>query len=79
MRILTPLVLIAACSDKPCVDPDGNELPICDYQVESEAGSVNLEYCPGDQWADGCQSCGCDDQGNVLCTSDLCDGTSPPS
>jgi hypothetical protein len=79
MRLTTLLVTLAACGDKPCKDPDGNELPVCLYEAEGEAGSVNIEYCPGDHWAaaDGCNSCGCDDEGNVQCTSAVCDGAPP--
>jgi hypothetical protein len=62
------MVLAAACSGgSPCEDEDGNELPSC---IDNAHG-VELEYCPGDEWgaADGCNSCGCDGDGNILCTS----------
>ena len=38
---------------------------------------VEIEYCPGDTWgaADGCNSCGCDGDGNILCTSYECEET----
>ena len=74
MRLSALLLGIAACGNSPCEDPDGDELPSCVYNAQSDEGSVDIEYCPGDTWgaADGCNSCGCDGDGNILCTSYAC-------
>jgi hypothetical protein len=75
MRTLPLLLGLAACGGSPCEDPDGKELPSCLYEAQADEGSVDIEYCPGDHWgaADGCNSCGCDGDGNILCTSNDCD------
>lgn len=68
-------LLVAGCGDPaPCgEETDGGEpFPVC--VVELVDGKT-IDYCPGDQWAaaDGCNSCGCDADGEVLCTSVTCD------
>lgn len=71
MRQLPLLLALAACNGgSPCEDLDGNELPSCIYNSHGQ----DLEYCPGDAWGadDGCNSCGCDPDGNILCTSIDC-------
>lgn len=74
MRLSLCLLLasVVACGAEPlCVDNDGEELPVCSYE---DVEGPPLEYCPGEHWAasDGCNSCGCDDQGVVQCTSSPC-------
>lgn len=61
--------LALSCGPEPvCIDAEDNELPFCLY------GADELEYCPGDSWGvgDGCNSCGCDDDGIVVCTEIPC-------
>lgn len=59
----------AGCGgDAPCVDEDNNELNFCEVEV---AGVPEpLVYCPGEHWGaeDGCNSCGCDENGEKQCT-----------
>ena len=66
----------AACGPDPLCgeDDEGNEIPICEYDSE-EVG--NLQYCPGEHWGanDGCNSCGCDPDGVVICTTATCGAT----
>ncbi len=68
--VWTGLLLLVGCGDPaPCgEDEDGEPFPVC--AVELVDGAV-IDYCPGDQWAaaDGCNSCGCGADGEVLCTS----------
>jgi hypothetical protein len=67
------LLALAACGDPaPCGEDEGGEpYPVCAVQL---LDGVVVDYCPGDQWgaADGCNSCGCDEDGNVLCTEADC-------
>lgn len=68
-------VALAACAPEPlCVNKEGEELPICAYEFEIEGQPQTFEYCPGDEWgaADGCNSCGCDGKGRIVCTSVPC-------
>ena len=68
-------VFLGACGGEPLcgVDEDGEDIPICVYDVEGVPES--LEYCPGEHWGsiDGCNSCGCDADGNVVCTVAACE------
>lgn len=72
------LTAAGACGgDPPCgVDDEGEDYPVCGYEAEIEGVTETIEFCPGDQWAatDGCNSCGCDDRGQILCTSVTCGG-----
>lgn len=61
---------LAACgADPPCVDDEGEELPFCEVKVQGVDDP--LVYCPGEHWGaeDGCNSCGCDGGGEVVCTT----------
>ena len=69
---LGALVAMGCGADPPCVDEDDNELAACEVKV---AGSPEpVLYCPGEHWGadDGCNSCGCDGDGNVVCTAVEC-------
>ena len=59
--------------EPPCVDDEGEEVPFC--EVEFSDLPEPLLYCPGDHWGaeDGCNSCGCDADGNVTCTTVTCE------
>ena len=76
MRALTAgivVLVLAGCGGDPtCADPEGEELPVCSYEIAELPQPI--EFCPGDQWgaADGCNSCGCDANGDILCTSVEC-------
>lgn len=58
--------------DPPCVNEDGDELRFCEVAVQG--ADEPLLYCPGEHWGaeDGCNSCGCDNGGNVQCTTIVC-------
>lgn len=60
---------LAACSgEPPCgVDENDEDIPSCEYKVEDLPDA--LLFCPGDQWGTpACESCGCTDEGKILCT-----------
>lgn len=69
------LVVLGACGDQtPCgVDDEGTAYPVCTVELVKGA---SIDYCPGDQWGspDMCNSCGCDADGEVLCTTITCPG-----
>ena len=67
-------LLVGCGEDPPCgVDDDGNDVPYCAVNVEGYEEPLN--YCPLEHWGapDGCNSCGCDETGAVVCTSRTCD------
>ncbi len=64
------LMAIACEDDTPCgTDPDGDVIPVCVYTE----GMGSPSYCPDDQWVsdDGCSSCGCGPNGQIVCTDSL--------
>jgi hypothetical protein len=67
---------LAACGAEPfCgVDVDGEDIVSCVY--DQPELPLPLEFCPGDSWGsvDGCNSCACDTDGAILCTSVDCPG-----
>lgn len=68
--VIAAATLFGCAADPLCgFDDDGNEIPICTYAADGLA--LPMEFCPGDSWgaADGCNSCACDSDGNILCTS----------
>lgn len=73
--LVATFLLAAGCGPAaPCgEDDEGNVLPVCTYDLPKD---LTIDYCPGDQWgaADGCNSCACDDRGNIVCTSITCPG-----
>jgi len=84
MRTIWVVLAVVACggggadeptdepTDAPCgTDDDDDALPACEYvDVDGEV----VTYCEGDQWpaSDGCNSCGCDADGQVFCTEIGC-------
>jgi hypothetical protein len=65
------LLMLAACGEEPlCGENDeGEPIPICDFEAEGK----QFQYCPGDHWAaPECRSCGCTNEGEVLCTEEQC-------
>ena len=74
LTLLLALFLTACGGDPLCgVDDEGQDIPICVYDIEGLPEA--LEYCPGQHWGaiDGCNSCGCDADGNVVCTTATCE------
>ena len=70
-------VALVGCGGEPLCGVDeesGEDRPICTFEIADVP--EGLEFCTGDQWSDGCRSCGCENDGNVLCTETLC-GESP--
>lgn len=63
--------VVAGCGeDAPCgIDGDGDIIPVCIYTDADD----DPMFCPNDQWvsADGCSSCGCGPDGEIICTDDL--------
>jgi hypothetical protein len=73
LLVLGSVSLSGGCgAEPPCVDEDDNELNFCEVDVQGV--DEPLLYCPGDHWGadDGCNSCGCDGGGKVVCTSQTC-------
>ena len=70
------LVWLVGCASEPVcgVDNEDVPLPVCTYELPKDQA---IEYCPGDEWGsiDGCNSCACDSDGSILCTSITCPGT----
>ena len=68
------VVGLVGCAPEPVcgVDNEENERPVCTYELEK--GGATIDYCPGDEWGavDGCNSCGCDATGEILCTQITC-------
>lgn len=70
---------LVACGSEPLcgyVDEDADPLverPICTYELG--VADETIDYCPGDQWGsvDGCNSCGCSEDGRIVCTKVACD------
>lgn len=58
-------VALVGCGEQPpCgVDDDGDEIPSCSY------GTPETVYCPLDNWEadDGCNTCACSVDGEVVC------------
>jgi hypothetical protein len=74
--VVLSVLFLAACGggDVCGEDDDGNPFPVCSYGLTSDGPEVAIDYCPGDQWGaiDGCNSCACDADGKILCTSIEC-------
>jgi len=70
------LALVACGEPPPCgVDLDGEDVPYCEITIQGESDPI--AYCPLEHWAadDDCNTCGCSEDGVVVCTSLLCGGT----
>lgn len=72
------LVALLGCGEPPpCgVDNDGNDVPWCAVTFEGISEPIN--FCPLEHWAadDDCNTCGCSDDGRIVCTALQC-GTGP--
>ena len=73
----TVLLALAACGEPPpCgVDNEGNDVPWC--EVTFAGTSEPIDFCPLEHWAadDDCNTCGCSQTGQVVCTALQCGGT----
>jgi hypothetical protein len=71
------MVALAGCgAQPPCgVDDQGDDVPYCAVEFPGEPEPLN--YCPLEHWASGddCNTCGCSESGEVICTSLICDPT----
>ena len=66
--------LVGCAEEPPCgVDSDGEDVPFCAVAVEGYEEPLN--YCPLEHWGaeDGCNSCGCTAEGQVVCTTRVCE------
>jgi hypothetical protein len=70
------LALVACGEPPPCgVDRDGEDVPFCEVSIPGEGDPI--AYCPLEHWAadDDCNTCGCSEDGLIVCTSLQCGGT----
>ena len=72
------LVALMGCGEPPpCgVDKEGNDVPWCEVSFPDVAEP--LAFCPLEHWAapDDCNTCGCSEEGTIVCTSLPCGSTS---
>jgi hypothetical protein len=68
------LVALVGCGEPPpCgVDQDGEDVPYCEVTFPDLAEP--LAFCPLEHWAasDACNTCGCSEEGLIICTSLPC-------
>ena len=75
LGLLAASFCLTACSeDAPCGVDDEDEPIISCLWTSDNSEEEELLFCPGDHFAadDGCQSCGCGADGEVICTSTEC-------